>query len=470
MSPFDDKRGYLVKLNKMFHPQSVAVVGASENPGKLGFHVMKSLMRGGFCGRTFPINPKASSIWNLPAYASIRDIPDEIDLAVIVVPAQAVTPVLKDCHNKGVQGVVLISAGFSEIPDPMGAALQAQIRQLADQWTLPIIGPNTFGFVNLRGTVNASFTPEFSRMPTGGVSLVSQSGGFCHLAGFRAIAENVGFSKVIGLGNRCNMDFADMVSYLADDPETNVMALYIEGMEEPRRLVEVARTLDGNKPILAYKAGRGPSADSASKFHTGSLAGRFEIYQGAFRQGGILDVADSEELLDTAKAVDCLAPLTGNTIAVLSSQAGPGMIACDACYLHSLQLAMFSSTTQERINQLLPALAVRDNPVDMGPAWYNPDAIMGIMEAVIDDPNVAGVLFLAMYASANVALAGRMREYFEQRQPLKKPMIACFSAPPPIWAADQEAMDRRKGLVFLPTPERTARAMGNLWRLHNVLA
>jgi acyl-CoA synthetase (NDP forming) len=282
--------------------------------------------------------------------------------------------------------------------------------------------------------------------------------------------ENVAFGKIIGLGNRCNMDFSDILPYLADDPDTRVIALYIEGMDDPRRLLDAAGQMRGRKPVIAYKAGRGQKGDDASRFHTGSLAGRYEIYRGAFRQGGILEVADTEELLDTAKALDCLPPLQGNRVAVLSSQAGPGMIASDVCETSDLRLVEFSAATQQRINELLPPLAIRTNPVDMGPAWYNPGAIVGIMEAVIDDPNIDAVVFLAMYASANIALAGGVRKYFEQREPLKKPLIACFSAPPPIWSEEVKFMDRNKNMVFLPTPERAARTMGDLWRLKKLLS
>jgi acyl-CoA synthetase (NDP forming) len=461
---------YLNKLPKMFNPQSVAVVGASANPDKLGYHVVKSLVQGGYDGRIHPINPKSTELWDLPAFPQLDKVPGVVDLAIIVVPSQMVPEILEQCYTKGVQGIVLITAGFSEIEDAAGASLQEQVQKIANDRSLPIIGPNTFGFVDRHTSLNASFTPEFSLLSKGGIALVSQSGGFCHLSGFRALDENVGFAKVIGLGNRCNVDFPDVLPYLAHDSNTTVIALYIEGMDNPRRLLEVARKLRGMKPIIAYKAGRGERGNSASRFHTGSLAGRYEIYRGAFRQGGILEVTDTEELLDTAKALDSVPPLQGNRVAVLSSQAGPGLIACDICEAHDLRFVEFSPTIQERINELLPPLAIRTNPVDMGPAWYNPEAIIGIMEAVLDDPNIDGVVFLAMYASANIALAGEMRTYWEEREPLKKPLIACFSAPAPIWSQDVKCMDRKKGMVFLPTPERAARTMGNLWRLQRLLS
>jgi len=375
--------------------------------------------------------------------------------------------VLEECGRKGVKGVVLITAGFRELEDPTGAALQEEIRQMAAKWSLPIIGPNTFGFVNLPFSLNASFTSELSLLEKGGVALVSQSGGFSHLCGFCSVDQKVGFSKIVGLGNRCNVDFPDIVDYLANDPDTRVIALYIEGMDNPRRLMEAAKNV--RKPIIAYKAGRSERGDDASRFHTGSLAGDYRVYQGAFRQAGILQLGDTEELLDAAKALDNLPPLKGNRVAVLSSQAGPGMIACDAAEAQGLTLPSFTPSTQDRINQLLPPLAIRTNPVDMGPAWYSPEAIVGIVAAVGGADNIDGIIFLATYASANLGLVKTMRDYLKDgRSPrLEKPLIACFAAPPGIWWEDIRAMDK-EGLVVLPTPERAARAMGALWHVRQL--
>jgi len=457
----------LEKLPRLFSPSSVAIIGASDNFAKLGYHVMKSLVEGKYQGGVYPINPRRQEIWGMRAYPSLEDVPTEVELAIIAVPAQLVLRVLEECGRKGVSGAVLITAGFRELEDPAGATLQEEIKEVATRWSLPIIGPNTFGFVNLPFSLNASFTSEFSRLEKGGVALVSQSGGFSHLCGFLSVDQGVGFSKIVGLGNRCNVDFPEMVDYLANDPDTRVIALYIEGMDNPHRLMEAAQR--AKKPIIAYKAGRGERGDDASRLHTGSLAGDYRLYQRAFRQAGILQVGDTEELLDVAKALDNLPPLKGNRVAVLSSQAGPGMIACDVAEAQGLTLPSFTPNTQDRINELLPPLAIRTNPVDMGPAWYSPEAIVGIVAAVEEDDNIDGILFLAMYASANLGLVRTMRDHLKDRRSLKleKPLIACFAAPPGIWWDEIRAMDK-EGMVVLPTPERAARAMGALWRMRQL--
>ncbi len=449
-------------LRRLFDPRGVAVIGASKNPGKLGFHVMKSLTEGGFEGGLFPVNPKENELFGVQAYPSLDDIPQDVDLAVIVLPAGAVPAIIEQCAAKGVKGIVLISAGFKEIEDEQGAELQAEIAHLADEAGIPIIGPNTFGMVNLHARLNASFTPEFSLVKKGGVSLISQSGGMSHMSAFLAMQQNVGLSKVIGVGNRCNVGFADLLEYLVEDDNTRVIAMYMEGVDDPQRLMAVARSIRGRKPVVVYKVGRSEVSDRASKFHTGSLAGQYEVYQGAFKQTGLLAVHSLEELLDAAKAlVTCPLP-EGNGVAVLSGQAGPAMAACDVCEQKGLALATFSEETQERIDGALPPLALRSNPVDMGPAWYSPEAIAEVARAALSDPQVDGVVLCIAYASANVGAVESLSPVL-QRWAQKKPIVCCLSAPGEIWRDGIGSLEEA-GVPNYPAPERAAAALGNLWR------
>ncbi len=457
------------KLTRLFTPESIAVIGASNSFNKLGYHVMKSLA-GNYQGKIFPVNSKDKKIWGLDSYPSLEKIPGDVDLAIIVVPAQVVSETLHACGRKGVKGIVLITAGFKEIDDPGGMVLEEEVKNIAQQYDLPIIGPNTFGYVNLSSGINASFTSEFSMIEKGGVALISQSGGMCHLCGFMAIEERIAMSKLMSLGNRCNIDFPEILSYLVEeDNSTTVIALYIEGLNEPRKLLEVAQSLRGKKPVIAYKAGKSEKGDSASRFHTGSLAGNHAVWKGALRQAGILEVTSTEELLDTAKALDSCRLPRGIRAAVLSGQAGPGMIASDALEPAGLTLSHFSEATQERINELLPPIAIRTNPVDMGPSWYNPKNIIEILRTVINDEQTDGVIFLAMYASANLKLAEEMAKYMEAVNPSQKPVIACFTAPPRIWDESIKELDRKKGMVILHTPERAVQTMGNLWKVSQLL-
>jgi acyl-CoA synthetase (NDP forming) len=428
--------------------------------------VMKSLTEGGFEGGLFPINPKESKLFGLEAYPSLHDIPHEVDLVVVVLPAEAVPAIIEQCAAKGVKGIVLITAGFKEIEDQQGAELEGEIARLADEAGIPIIGPNTFGVVDLQTDLNASFTPEFSLVKKGGVSLISQSGGMSHMLAFLAMEQNVGFSKVIGVGNRCNVGFADLLEYLVEDDTTQVIAMYVEGVDEPHRLMDVAQNIRGQKPVVVYKVGRSKVSDRASRFHTGSLAGQYEVYQGAFRQTGLLSVHSLEELLDTVKALDACPVPEGQGTAVLSGQAGPAMAACDVCEERGLVLARFSQGTQERINAALPPLALRSNPVDMGPAWYSPEAIAEVAEAALGDPDVHGVVLCIAYASANIRAVQSLSPVV-QRWAREKPIVCCLSAPGEIWREGIRALEEA-GVPNYPTPERAAAALGNLWRYRSL--
>jgi len=454
----------LMGMEAMFNPGSVAVIGASDNPGKLGSHVMKSLTQGQYPGRIYPINPGREEILGIKTYPSLFQVRDTIDLSIIVLPSEQVPSIIKECQEKGVRGIVLITAGFKEIEDKRGETLQREITELAYRSGIKIIGPNTFGIVNLHLPLNASFTPEFSLVDKGGISLVSQSGGMSHLMAFLSLQNKVGLSKIIGLGNRCNIDFSETVEYLIRDSQTKVIALYLEGIDHPKRLMEVAERGNRGKPILAYKVGRSSTSDKASQFHTGSLAGKHEIYEGAFKQAGILTVGGSEELLDAAKALT-LCPLpAGNRVAVLSGQAGPGMAACDVCEMEGLIIPPFSAETQKRVEELLPPLAIRTNPVDMGPAWYDSEATKGIVKTVLEDKKIDAVILCIMFASANRSAVGVLTDLLLKRR-TNKPILCCFSSPAGIWEDEMKQLEG-SGIPNYPTPERAAKALSNLCKFN----
>jgi len=453
-------------MNTLFNPKSVAVIGASDKDTKLGFHVMKSLTKGGFPGTIVPINPSTIEIMSLKTFPSISDYPHEIDLAIVVLPAAMVPAIFEECLKKGVKAIVLITAGFKEIDDPGGAELHKHLADIVHRSRVPVIGPNTFGMINLHSSLNASFTPEFSLLKKGGIGLVSQSGGMCHLISFLALRDEIGFSKIVGIGNRLNVDFAQMVDHLMQDPDTNVIAMYMEGIDNPKELITTAKTYGGKKPIVAYKTGLGEIGNRASHSHTGSIAGRGEIYSGAFGQAGILTVNSVEDLLDTAKALSVVPPMKGSSVAILSSQAGPGIAAADICQMSNLDIGSFSDETQNTINEILPPLALRTNPVDMGPAWYNSEALVGIVDAVMQDENIEGVLLFMMFASANVDSIKGL-SFLLKNPKQKKPLITCLSAPPGIWDEQIKQFEKANILVNFPTPERAARVMVNLNRLRN---
>jgi acyl-CoA synthetase (NDP forming) len=337
------------------------------------------------------------------------------------------------------------------------------LADLVNRAGIPVIGPNTFGVVNLHQNLNASFTPELSWLRKGGVALVSQSGGISHLMAFMAMKLKIPISKVIGLGNRLNIDFAQTVAYLMEDPDTRVIVLYLEGLDDPRGLMKILGENQGRKPVIAYKSGSAEMADRISLSHTGSMAGENEIYKGALRQAGILVLETMEALLDLARAL-CSCPLPkGKRVGILSAQAGPSMVACDVCEREGLQMALFSDQTRGVINEILPPIVLRSNPVDMGPVFSDPSAIAGILGAVLKDENVDGVLLITLFASANRKVLGGIQDLLlEWKQ--QKPVIASLIAPPGIWDEQVSFLEEAEALVNLPTPERAARVMAHLWQ------
>ncbi|OQY03974.1 MAG: hypothetical protein B6I22_10480 [Desulfobacteraceae bacterium 4572_123] len=454
-------------LETMFNPEIIAVIGASDNPAKLGFHVMKSLNNEDFSGKIIPLNPGSPEIWGLKAYPSITDYADRIDLAIVVVPAKLVPVVFTECVEKGVKGIVLITAGFKEIDDPSGAKLHKKIADIVDPARIPVIGPNTFGMINFHANLNASFTPEFSLLKKGKIALVSQSGGISHLLGFLAMRTDARFSKIIGLGNRLNVDFAEIIDYLMNDSDTNMIMLYMEGIDNPMQFIETVKKHGNKKPVIIYKTGSSEKGDQAAKSHTGSMAGKHEIYEGAFGQAGILVMDDAESLLDTAKAFASSEIPEGPGVAVLSGQAGPGLAACDVCEACGLKIVSFGRHTQQNINEYLPPLALRTNPVDMGPAWYNASAQSGIIRAAMNDSNVDAILLLIMFASANANLLRKLSEFLAKFKQ-SKPIISCILAPPGVWDDDIRRLEEAGVLVNYPTPEQAARALANLVKYRSI--
>jgi acyl-CoA synthetase (NDP forming) len=456
-------------LKALFNPASVAVIGASENPEKLGFHVMMSLTKGAFKGLIVPVNPNGKEIMGIPSFSSITQFQQPIDLAVIVVPAERVPAIFEECSLKGVKGIVLISAGFKELGDHTGTERHNKLAQIAGEAGMPVIGPNTIGMANAHNNLNASFYPEFSLAIKGRVAMVSQSGGIANILAADAMRYNIGISKIVPLGNRLNVDFAEIVRFLMGDHDTKVIALHMEGMDQPRELMEAAKAGGGEKPVVAYKVGKEGKGDQASFSHTGSMSGKLEIYQGAMGQAGILCVDSIQSLLDAAKVLSGSTLPEGPRVAVVTGQAGPGLVAAHVCEDEGLELVSFKPETQALINDIVPHFAHRTNPVDLGPGavWYNPSAVHEILNALMNDQNVDAVLFLMTYASANRETISNISEFLIERN-RKKPIISCIFAPPGVWDDQIRRLEEAGTIVNLPTPERAVKGLSLLWQYKKI--
>jgi len=349
-------------LDRIFRPNSIAVVGASERAGSVGAALMRNLTERGFAGRIHPINAKRREVWGLQAYPSIEEMDAAVDLAVICTPIASAPQIIKECAHKGVGGAVIISAGGKEAGKE-GHKLEADIRQAAQHNGLRIIGPNCIGIISNRFKLNASFA---GRMPlTGKMAFISQSGAICTAILDLSVQEKIGFSHFVSLGDMLDVDFGDMIDYLGGEPEVSSIVMYVESLTHFRKFMSAARAVSRVKPIIALKAGRTRAGALAAASHTGALAGEDAVYDAAFQRAGILRVKTFEELFDCAELLAKQPRPKGPGLAIITNAGGPGVMAADALSDYGYEPVALSKETVDRLNEFLPPFWSRRNPIDM---------------------------------------------------------------------------------------------------------
>ena len=455
----------VAQLDRIFHPRAVAVIGASVNSDKVGTTCLRNLLEAGFRGKIYPVNPNLSELFGLRAYPSVRAISGELDLAIIAIPAQLTIPTIEECAAKRVSGAILVSSGFKEVGTDTGLDLQNKIRDIANRGAMKIIGPNTLGLINPRAHLNATFQPTVNSSKVGNVAVAAQSGGMCIYIVHALANHNVGISKATGMGNRCNLDFDEVVTYFAEDKETKVIILYIEGLEQPLRLMNVARQVVKRKPIVVYKGGRDETINRATLSHTGTLAGKYEFYKAAFTQTGMIAVDDMTELIDVAKALAFQPPPSGNRVAIITTQAGTGIITADKCHQLGLRLAEFSPATRQRLRQLVSPLNPIDNPVDIAWKATDFDACREILKVVMEDDSVDITTVTAIYNPITMAI---MRAVRDISPTCKKPITVCLDSPGGAAYAEINALEERC-IPTYPLPERATTGLAGLVRYGKIL-
>jgi len=377
-------------IDALFNPRSIAVIGASATEGKLGNDVVKNLIESEFEGRIYPVNPRGGEILGLKAYRSVSEIGGRLDVAVIVIPAKYVLPVVEECGKKGVKALVVITAGFKEMGHE-GQKAEKELIGIAEKHGMIVLGPNCLGIINTHSPYNASFaagTPE-----KGTVAFASQSGALMTGILDWSLMEKIGFSKFVSLGNKAQLDEADFVEAFGRDPNTTFILLYIESVMNGRKFMDACRQVTPNKPVFVVKGGVSATGARAASSHTGSLAGSDTAYSVAFRQCGVMRADSISELFDVANVFDdCKLP-KGNRVAVVTNAGGPGILTTDACEENGLQMAQFSQATIAALKNGLPPAASVYNPVDaLGTA--QPEDYAVCLEAVFKDENVDSVLVL----------------------------------------------------------------------------
>jgi acyl-CoA synthetase (NDP forming) len=453
------------QLDHIFYPRAVAVIGASANPAKPGFLCTSSLVEAGFKGEIYPVNPSLPELFGLTSYPSIRDVPGEVDLAVIVIPADQTISAIEECISKGVKGAILVSSGFSEVGSETGTDLQTELRDVANRGQIKIVGPNTLGLINLKANLNATFQPDFGSCKSGNVAVVSQSGGMCVYIIPTLSGCNVGISKAMGMGNRCNLDFDEMVTYLAQDEETKVIVLYIEGAGQPKRLASIAKEVVKRKPIVVYKGGRGEESNRATMSHTGALAGKYEFYKASFIQAGMIAVDSITQLVDITKALVYQPPAPGNRVAIMSVQAGPGIVMADKCRDLGLKPAQFAPATKRRLRQFISPLLPVDNPVDAAWIGSSYDASRAVLNAILEDDGVDSLIVAFTFFALSTDLYKAIIDLSKQH---RKPIAVCLGSISEGVHTQIQALEDNHVPTY-PLPERAVSGLSGLVRYGEIL-
>ncbi len=449
-------------LDVIFCPSTVAVIGASNRPESVGLAVFKNLLQGNFSGILYPVNLKAKSVCGVRAYPSISDIPDPVDLAIIIVPAASTPAVAREAAKKGVKGIIVISAGFRET-GPAGAAIEQELLSVCRENNIRLVGPNCLGVINTDGPVslNASFARQ--KAHPGNIAFISQSGALCTAVLDFAAKRNMGFSKFISVGNKADVDELALIRYLHADPLTKVIMLYVEELRHGFEFIKTVREITGGDnptPILAIKSGRTAEGAAAVSSHTGSLAGTEAVYNALFQQSGVFRVQTIEELFDCALAFGCQPLPKSDRIAIITNAGGPGIIATDVTIHSGLRLAKFSDKTTEALKNHLPSTANIHNPVDViGDAGS--ERYRAALEAVLTDENVDGVIFiLTPQSMTEIEKTASIIPDLARKS--GKPVVASFMGLMDV--SKGVAILEENGIPHYPFPETAARVMGALYQ------
>jgi len=400
-------------MRSFFYPNTIALVGASAEKGKVGNVILNNLKN--FGGKLYAVNPKYSEIEGVNCYPSISELPEAVDLAIIAIPAKLVANAVEECGKKGIRNVIVISGGFREV-GVEGVRLEIELTQIAKKFGINLLGPNCLGMINPEINLNATFSvisPKF-----GNIAFLSQSGAFILAVILWAQKTKFGFSKIVSLGNKAVLNEADFLAYLAEDPATDVIMLYVEGIQDGLRFMETARRVARKKPIVVMKAGKTESGAKAASSHTGSLAGSYEVYKTAFNQSGIIIAETVEELFDFAFALSKYRK--AGSIAIITNSGGPGVMASDAIEIHGLRLAQLSTETIESLKRFLPPSANFYNPVDLlGDA--DVERFKKTLEVVANDRRVDTIITI-LAPTAQIDFSKAVNAVLS----VKKPIFCCF--------------------------------------------
>ncbi len=447
-------------LDALFNPRSIAVIGASRHPGKIGYTIVRNLIESGYTGKIYPVNPFAKEILGLKAYPSVLDIPDEVDMAVIAVPVGIVNRVARECGEKGVKVLVVITAGFSEVGN---REAEEELVKIARRYGMRVLGPNIFGVAYTPIGMNATFGP--SRIRKGNIAFITQSGALgIALMGWTAMNE-LGLSAVVSMGNMADIDVVEVSEWLADDPHTRVIAIYLEGLKPGtgQRFIEAMKRVTAKKPVIVIKAGRTRRGAAAVASHTGSLAGADTLYSAGFKQAGILRAETVEEMFDWARAFATQPLPPGENTVIITNGGGVGVLATDAAELHGVPLLQPDNELIEKFRKTMPWFGSPKNPVDLS-GQAGVDNYVAALRVAYESDKVDNIVVL--YCQTAVldpidlakAITDVAKEYRDKNKPLLVAMVGGIET--------YEAMKvlNREHIPAYPSPERAVGSLAAMLR------
>jgi len=445
-----------MNLENIFTPESVALIGASREKGHIGHEILLNLMES-FSGEIYPVNPHAERIAGIRCYSRIEELPRGVDLAVVAIPARLVVDILRQCSSAGIKDAIVISAGFEEVGEE-GKKRGRELAQLSREEDMNVIGPNSLGVISTKVGLNATFADRMA-LP-GNLSFMSQSGAFCTAVLDWASEMNIGFNGFVSLGNKTVIDEVDLIRAWGNDPETEVILAYLEGIKEGRRFMEVAREIVPHTPVVLIKSGRTEEGSRAVSSHTGTLAGTEAAYDAAFRQSGVIRAENVEELFDFAALLAAQEPPRGESVGVVTNAGGPGVMATDALEEYGLELAKLKEETLSSLEEVLSPLANRRNPVDLtGDA--DEEDYRRVLHAVLEDENVDALIALSAPA-AIISYPCLTEVIAEAKRKYDKPLVSCLMG----GEMAKEARDNlaTAGVMNYFDPARATRSLGALCR------
>ena len=439
-------------LNKMFKPESVAVIGASNKPGKVGYIIVDNLINDGFEGKIYPINPKGGEILGKQAYANIKDIPEKVDLAIITIPSVFVNEAVKECGEVGVENMVVITAGFKEIGGE-GIKLEEELTSLGEKYNINIIGPNSLGITDSHTPLNGSFSQMMP--PKGNIAFISQSGAMMVAIIDWSVTSGIGFSKVISLGNKAGVNEIELLQYLAEDDETNVIICYLESISDDEDFVRTMRETAVKKPIIILKSGSSTAGAEAASSHTGALAGSDLAFDTAFSQSGIMRVETMAELFDFGLAFS-KAPLPeGSNVAIITNAGGGGVLTVDAMEKVGLDLVKFDEKTTAKLKECIPEEGSANNPIDvLGDAPVQ--RYQESLDIVLHDEKVDSLIVMVC-PTASADPDGIAQAILDGRKDSKKPIIVVNMGGPSF--EDSNEVLRENGIPTYVFPETAVYAL-----------